>query len=257
MSDYLRSYDEAVKNKRLDIESDPTLPAYVAKKVDDSGISTKIIAYHDPKSSVCENYRAIFTHLKNNLSKDNSNVIALSSSQQNEGSSVTVLNLAVVMARDFNKKVLVIDANLKKPSIDVLMNLKLVGGLSDILTSNVEWEGFVQETSVSNLSVITVGKEVHNSVELLHSSRLKTFLEKAKHKFDYVLCDTPALIPFADTKIISPSVDGIVLIIKARKTRREVVDRAEDILKELHCRVFGYILTEIEYHIPDFIYKYL
>ena len=257
MSDSLEHLKSAADNKIKDITKDEVLPAYVARELDDSGIDVRVMSYHDPRSSVCENYRAIFIHLKNNLAKDNSNLIAVTSSQQHEGNTITLLNLAVVMARDFNKKVLVVDANLRKASIDELMNLKSNSGLSDILASNLDYKRVIHQTPISNLSVITAGKEVHNFVELLHSSRLKNFFIKVKTDFDYVLCDTAALIPYADTKILSPLVDGVVLTIKARKTRREVIDRAEEILKELHCRLFGFVLTDIEYHIPEFLYKYL
>ncbi len=257
MSDNIEHLKNAADNKIKSIAKDEVLPAYVARELDNSGIDVRIMSYHDLKSSACENYRAIFTHLKNNLDKDNFNLIAVTSSQQYEGNTIALLNLAVVIARDFNKKVLVVDANLRKASIDELMNLKSNGGLADILASDLDYKRLIHQTPISNLSVITAGKEAHNSVELLHSSRLKDFLEKTKAEFDYVLCDTAALIPYADTKILSPLVDGVILTIIARKTRKEVVDRAEEILKELHCRLFGFILTDIEYHIPEFLYKYL
>ena len=257
MNDNLGYLKNAAKDKIENSKRDKVLPAYVARVVDETGIDVRIMSYHDPKSSVCENYRAIFAHLKNSLTKDNSNLIAIMSSQRHEGNTITLLNLAVVMARDFNKKILIIDANMRNSAVDELMNFKSNGGLSDILVSDLDYRGVTHQTPISNLSIITGGKETHNSMELLHSPRLKALLVKAKAEFDYVLCDTAAFIPYADTKILSPLVDGIILTIKARKTRKEVIDRTEEILKELHCRIFGFILTDIEYHIPEFIYRHL
>jgi capsular exopolysaccharide synthesis family protein len=257
MSRNLGDFKKTAEEKIKSIEKSDVLPAYVAKESDSSGIDARIISYHNPKSSICEHYRVIFTHLKNEVIKDNSKLIALSSAQPHEGKSISLLNLAVVMARDFKKKVLVIDANLRMPVIDELMNLKVNGGLTDILSKEVNYRELIQPSQIPNLSFITAGKEIHNPVELLHSSKLKDFLEKTKLDFDYILCDTAAIMPYADTKILSPLLDGVIITIKARKTRREVVDRTEEILKELHSKVFGFILTDVEYYIPEFIYKYL
>jgi capsular exopolysaccharide synthesis family protein len=257
MNDDIKRLNNVAENKIISLSKDTVLPSYVARQIDNTGIDARIMSYHDPKSSVCENYRAIFTHLKNSLAKHDSNLIAITSSQRHEGNTVTLLNLAIVVARDFNKKVLVVDCNMRNATVDELMNLKSNGGLSNILTADIDYRNLVHKTPISNLGIITAGKEIHNSVELLHSPRLKYFLTKVKADFDYVFCDTAAFIPYADTKILSPLVDGVILAIKARKTRKEVVDRTEEILKELNSRIFGFILTDIEYHIPEFIYKYL
>jgi capsular exopolysaccharide synthesis family protein len=257
MSSNLNDIKKAAEEKLKSIEKSDVLPAYVARESDNSGIDARIISHHNPKSSICEHYRVIFTHLKNELAKENSKLVALTSAQRNEGKSISLLNLAVVIARDFKKKVLVIDSNLRRPVIDELMNLKVNGGLTDILSKGINYRELIQSGRIPNLSFITAGKEIHNPVELLHSSKLKDFLEKTKLEFDYVLCDTSAIIPYADTKILSPLLDGVIITIKARKTRREVVDRTEGILRELHSKVFGFILTDVEYYIPEFIYKYL
>ena len=257
MNNNLDSFNESATNKRLDIKSDPTLPDYVAKKTDDSGISAKVISYHDPLSSITENYRTIYTHLKNTLLGSNDKILAITSASDNEGKTVTAVNLAVVIARDFKKRVLLIDANLRNPDIDEILTLKNDEGLSGILSSGLDYKKAIKHTTINNLSVITAGREIQNQAELLHSNKLNQLFDAVRPDYDLIICDTPGIMSFSDTKIISSLADGIVLVIRSRKTRREVIDRAEEILKELHCRLFGFILTDIEYHIPEFLYKYL
>ena len=257
MNNNLNSFDEAAKKKVKDLQQESVMPAYVTKSHDASGIDPRIIAYHEPRSPICESYRAIFTHLKQNLIHHGSHLFAITSAQKNEGKTITALNLSVVIARDYKKRVLLIDGNLRNPIIDELMNLKSNSGLSDILSSDIDYKKVMQSTAVPSLFIITAGSQTDNAVELLHSERLKPLLERLKLDFDYVIIDTPSIISYTDTKILCPLVDGIILTIKACGTRREVADRAEVIIKEMHTKLFGFILVDIEYYIPDFIYRHL
>ena len=257
MNNNLNSFNEAAKKKAKDLQQESVMPVYVAKSHDASGVDPRLVAYHEPRSPICESYRAIFMHLKQSLANHGSHLFAITSAQKNEGKTITALNLSVVIARDYKKRVLLIDGNLRNPIIDELMNLKANGGLSDILTADIDYKKVIQSTVVPNLFIITAGNQTDNAVELLHSERLKPLLERLKHDFDYVIIDTPSIISYADTKILSPLVDGVILTIKARGTRREVADRAEVIIKEMRTKLFGFILIDIEYYIPDFIYRHL
>jgi len=257
MNNNLDSFNEIAKRKAANLQQEPVMPAYVAKSHDASGVDPKIVAYHEPRSPICEGYRAIFTHLKQNLAQHDSRLFAITSAQKNEGKTITALNLSVVIARDYKKKVLLVEGNLRNPIIDKLMNLNADEGLSNILSADIDYKKIIQASAIPNLFIITAGKKVHNTVELLHSERLKPLLERLKLDFDYIIIDTPSIISCADTKILAPLVDGVILTIKARGTRREVVDRAEVIIKEMRAKLLGFILTDIEYYIPDFIYRHL
>jgi capsular exopolysaccharide synthesis family protein len=250
--EFLNSLKKAAERKEKDLKEKPS--QYIAKPKDKTGIDPLVIAYHDPKSSIAENYRAIYSHLKS-LSEVKS--FAVTSSSQQEGKSVTAANLSIVIANDFEKKVLLVDANFRNPSIDELLNLEVNKGLKDILTKSENFRKAVTSTSIENLDVITSGSNAVNPVELLSAQNMGSFINEARSSYDYVICDTPAIIPYADAKIIAPLTEGIILTVRAQHTRREVVDRAKSIIDKLNINVLGYVLTDIEHYIPEYIYKHL
>ena len=255
--DFLESIKKAAESKERIFEKKELTSAYVAKTKDESGIDPRIITYHDPKSSIAENYRVIFTHLKPSLEKSDIKTIAVMSASNQEGKSITAVNLSVVMARDFEKRVLLIDTNLRNSTIDELLNVETKEGLSDILSKNLNYNNALASTKIENLKVITAGANTVNPAELLSSQKMIQFLEEARQRFDCLIVDTSAIIPYADSKIIASMADGIILTVRSRKTRREVIDRVQSILDKLDVRILGFILTDIEYYIPEFIYKYL
>ena len=257
MSDFLDSLKRKAEDKERAIKKEPLVPAYVAQAKDESGIDARVIAYHNPKSSIAENYRAIFTHLKTSLGDNDIKNIAITSASGDEGKSITAVNLSIIMANDFGKRVLLIDANLRKPVVDELMNVKAEAGLSEILSKDRNYKEALTSTKINNLRVITAGTNIVNPVELLSNKRMSQILKEARQEFDYVILDTPAVVSYADTKIIAPLVDGVVLTVKARKTRREVITRAYSLLEQTGTKNLGFILTDIEYYIPEFIYRYL
>jgi len=254
---FLESIKKAAESKERALEKKGLISAYVAKTKDESGIDPRIITYHDPKSSIAENYRIIFTHLKSSLEKSDIKTIAVISASNQEGKSITAVNLSVVMAKDFEKKILLVDANLRKPVIDELVNVDAKEGLSDILSKDLNYNNTLVSTKIENLKVITAGANTVNPVELVSGVRMTQFLNQARQNFDYIVLDTSAIIPYADSKILASLVDGVILSVRARKTRREVIDRAQSILDKLDVKVLGFVLTDIEYYIPEFIYKHL
>ncbi len=254
---FLESIKKAAESKERVLEKKGLISAYIAKTKDESGIDPRIITYHDPKSSIAENYRIIFTHLKPSLEKSDIKTIAVMSASNQEGKSITAVNLSVVMAKDFEKKVLLIDANLRNSAIDELLNIEAKEGLSDVLSKALNYNNTLASTKIENLKVITAGANTVNPVELLSNQRMIQLLNQIKQDFDYIILDTSAIIPYADSKMIAPMTDGVILTVRARKTRREVIDRAQSILDKLDVKVLGFVLTDIEYYIPEFIYKHL
>ena len=256
-NDFLESIKKAAESKEGILEKKGLISAYVAKSEDESGIDPRIITYHDPKSSIAESYRAIFTHLRPSLERSDIKTIAVISASNQEGRSITAVNLSVVMAKDFEKKVLLVDANLRQPVIDELVNVDGKEGLSDILSKDLNYNNTLASTKIENLKVITAGANTVNPVELVSGVRMSQFLNQTRQDFDYIVLDTPAIIPYADSKILVSLADGAILTIRARKTRREIIDRTQSILDKLDAKILGFVLTDVEYYIPEFIYKHL
>ncbi|MCK5306104.1 MAG: CpsD/CapB family tyrosine-protein kinase [Candidatus Omnitrophica bacterium] len=257
MDNFSESIKRAAEDREQMLKKSRIAPTSVVRAKDGSGIDARVVTYHSPKSNIAENYRGIFTHLKNASEKLNAKVIAIVSSSLNEGKSITAVNLSVIMAADFGKKVLLLDCNLRSPRIDELLNINAQGGLSEILSDNLTSKAAVKPTGINNLFVITAGKEAGSPVELLHSQKLPRLLKELRAEYDYIIIDTAAVIPYSDFKVMAPWIDAAALVVRVHKTSREVITRAEAMLKELRINVLGFMLTDVEYYIPDFIYRHL
>ncbi|MFA5339467.1 MAG: CpsD/CapB family tyrosine-protein kinase [Candidatus Omnitrophota bacterium] len=237
-------------------------PVYEAAKRPESqirstGISKKIVAYHNPTGPVAEQFRVLRMHACSSEKNFNIKVIVVTSSANGEGKSVAATNLAVVMAQDFGKPVLLIDCNIRKPAVDSLLGVRSDRGLADVLSGNLKLEEALVKTDIANLVVLPAGQAPANPNELLASDRMKALLAEVRPQFEAVVLDTPAVIPFADPRILSKVVDGVIIVVRAGKTRREVVARAESILKSVGANIMGYVLTGVEYHIPEYIHRHL
>lgn len=254
---FLEHIRKATEEKEEALQNRTLKPAYIAQTKDESGIDPRIITYHDPKSSIAENYRTIFSHLKTSLDKQEVKIIAVTSASNSEGKSIVALNLSLVMARDFGKKILVLDGNLRRPMVDELINLNAKEGLSGILSKGLKYKDVLITSKIDNLYFITAGSNDVNPVELLSSKKMPEFLKEIRESFDCVIIDTPAVMPYADSKIVSSLVDGVILTVRAHKTRREVINRTQILLEDLGVKILGFILTDTEYYIPDFIYRHL
>jgi capsular exopolysaccharide synthesis family protein len=221
------------------------------------GIDARLVAYTDPKSPVAEQYRNLTTHLLSLPDAATLKIFAITSSSLQEGKTITALNLAIVLAQDLEKKVLVVDCNLRRPACDLYLGITTQKGLGDILAKTALVDEVVIETGIHNLFCICAGQTEVSPTELLSSQKMEDTLTSLRNRFDYIILDTPAVIPYADPRIISKVSDGVLLVVKAEKTRREVINRTESLLKEVGAKVLGVTLTNIQYHIPEYIHKHL
>ncbi len=222
-----------------------------------TGISKNIVAYHQPSGHTTEQFRVLRMHACSSEKTCNIKVMAITSSTNGEGKSVSAVNLGVVMAQDFGRPVLLIDCNMRKPAVDSLLGIRSDRGLADVLQGNLKLEDALLKTDIANLIVLPAGQISANPNELLASDKMKAILAELRPQFEAIVLDTPAIIPYADPRILSKIVDGVIIVVRAGKTRREVVARAESILKSVGANIMGYVLTGIEYHIPEYIHRHL
>jgi capsular exopolysaccharide synthesis family protein len=172
-----------------------------------------------PKISISEDYRTVRTSILLSQTESPPQTIAFSSSMPQEGKTATVTNMAVSFSQ-LEKKILIIDADLRKPRLHRLFKIKNVGGLSGYLTGRVSIKEAIQKTSHENIWIISSGPIPPNPAELLNSERMKELLNDMKEKFDVVLLDTPPILAVVDALIVSSLSDSMVFIIKAGKTAR-------------------------------------
>lgn len=230
----------------------------VIRKVGRSRIDPAIITYFDPKAHITEQYKILRTNLLAMNGGRPPRVFNLTSASKSEGKSVTALNLAISLAQAVQKpKVLLVDADLRRGQVANYLGVKQPVGFSEYLEGKCELKDIVFNISIDNLTFIPCGDVPTNPAELLASDKMKSFLKEMRQDFDFVILDTPPIVPVTDAGIVGSMVDGTILVIRAGKTQRGIVRHAEALLNQSHAKLLGHVLTGIEYHLPEYLYRYL
>ncbi|MCP4649455.1 MAG: CpsD/CapB family tyrosine-protein kinase [PVC group bacterium] len=230
---------------------------FIAKRKDESGLDPRIVSYYAPGTALTEQYRSIRTYLNSLDGGKMWRSVMVSSANREEGRTLTSVNLAVTMAEEKEKRVVLVNTDFRYPAIEKLLNIQEGQGLSNYLNDEVPLDKILINTAVNNLTVLPLGTALSNPAELMASSKMKDLIKELEKKFNYVILDTPAFIPFADAHSLGSLVDGVLLVVQASKTRREVVWRMQEQLMGVRARLLGVILTHVEYHIPEYIHRHL
>ena len=212
-----------------------------------------IISYNDPKSVISEQYRAIRTNIEYSNVDQNTKTILVTSSDKNEGKTTTVSNLAVSFA-NLNKKVLLIDCDLRNASIHKMFRLNNIYGLTDILAKDRAVDKCIQETELKNLYVLTAGAIPPNPAEILSSDKMKNLIENLKNVYDYIFIDTPPIGLVTDAGVLSSFTDGVVLVVKSESVEKKYLEETKKKLDAVDARILGAILNSYKSEQKDYDY---
>ena len=191
---------------------------------------SRIISIKNPKSPIAEAYRGIRTSIEfSNLDKD-LQVITVTSSMQNEGKSTVLANLAVSFA-NLDKKVLIMEGDLRNPSVHRMFNISNIKGLTDILLQNKVFADCVHCTDVKNLHVLTCGAIPPNPSEMLSSKKIRDFIKSLREYYDYVFIDAPPIGIVTDAGIISTYTDGCIFVVGAGEADIEMAKVSKERLE--------------------------
>lgn len=215
----------------------------------------KLITQYNPKSPISEAYVKLRTNIELSAIDEPIQIIMMTSANPGEGKSTTTGNLATVYAQA-DKKVLVIDADLRKPTSHHYFKVSNRGGLTSVLTNQQTLAGAVKETSVNNLHVLTAGPIPPNPSELLSSKRFAGLLEELRQMFDIIIIDTPPILAVADAQIVSTLCDGVVLVLNAGQVKRDLAVKAKANLEHAKARILGVVLNNLERKAADAYYYY-
>lgn len=245
-----------VTNERIErIKKKPEYQ-YVIKQVSNSSIDQHVVSFHDSTSPVGEEYKILRTNIQSLKYSKNYKSFIITSAIAGEGKTLTSVNLAICMAHELNSQsVLLIDADLRKGRIERTLGIPSHAGLSEVLQGKAEPQDVFINPGIENLSVVSSGKTPKNPSELLNSKRMEQVLQFFKSKFDYIFIDSPPVMPLTDACILGPMADGVLLVIQAGKTQRDLVKHTESRMTQARAKVLGYILTNLEYHLPAYLYK--
>jgi protein-tyrosine kinase len=171
----------------------------------------------DPHSIVSEEYRKLKSVVTAFAQQGQfKNVIMVTSSVSGEGKSITSLNLAITLAQEFDHTVLLIDADLRKPSLQEYLGMKPGKGLSDYLNGEAVLGDLLINSGIGRLTLLPAGTPVRNPVELFSSQKLRDFIVEIKNRYSdrFIIIDTPPLLPFAETRTLGALVDGVLFVIR-------------------------------------------
>lgn len=209
-------------------------------------MTNTLITISNPRSPIAEAYRTLRTNLEfSNLDKSMRALLVTSASAE-EGKSTTLANLAVTIAQG-GKRVILVDADLRRPTQHQIFDLKNSAGLTDMVRDDeILKNPTLQETAVPNLVVLTSGQLPPNPAEILGSKRMDEILAVLLERADMVLFDAPPLLAVTDAAVLSQKVDGVLLVTSAGKTKRENARKAQAQLEKINARIIGAVLNNVK-----------
>jgi non-specific protein-tyrosine kinase len=210
-----------------------------------------------PAENGAECYQSLKANLLGRYPDRSLKTIVFCSTAHGDGSTTTAANFALTLARDCRMKVLLVDANLRTPCLHDLFNTDRSPGLSDVITNGAGAKNPWMSPTLPNLHVLPCGTNHSGPLGLFESPRFDQFLREAREQFNYVILDAPPLPSFSEARVICPKVDGVVLVVGAGKTRRQVAQRAKKDLEEAGGKVLGVVINRRKFHIPGWLYKRL
>ena len=214
-----------------------------------------LITNLNPKSPISEQYRTIRTNIQFSSVDEELRSILFTSSGPGEGKSMTTANIAVTYAQQ-GKSVLLVDADLRKPTVHYTFRLDNLKGLSNVLVGDVLLEEAIHTTSIDHLDVISSGPVPPNPSELLGSRKMRAILERAKQQYDLVIFDTPPVLAVPDAQIMADFVDGAMLVVRSKVTELDAATRAVEALKPAKARLLGTVLNDREKKGSNYYYYY-
>jgi capsular exopolysaccharide synthesis family protein len=201
-----------------------------------------LVAGLAPKSLAAEQYRALRTRLAHAEGSNALRTVLITSPQKGEGKSITAANLALTIAQELQRRVVLVEADLRKPSLQQLFGLPPGPGLAEFLSGAADLKDVMKFLPDHNLTVIPAGTAPMNPAELLGSTAMRRMLDSLRTRFDRVLLDTPPVLPLADVAVLAPMVDGTLLVVRAGVTPKPAIENALRSFDSSH--LIGVVLNE-------------
>jgi capsular exopolysaccharide synthesis family protein len=203
-----------------------------------------LIVENNPKSPVSEAYRTLRTSIQFSSVDKKMQSILITSSSPGEGKSTVAANLALAMAEG-GKKTILIDCDMRKPTIHKKFRISDINGLSNLLLQDLSVEQSASKYT-ENLYVLPSGVIPPNPSEILSSLKMKSFLEGLKNSFDYIIIDSPPIITVTDALILSTMVDGCLMVVAPGEEDRAEAQKAKELLLNVNANILGAVLNKID-----------
>jgi len=215
----------------------------------------QLIAHNQPKSPVSEQYRNVRTNIQFAAVDTELDSFLVTSANPAEGKTTTTANIAVVFAQQ-GKKVLLIDADMRKPAMHTLFRVDNILGLTSILSRQSRLRECVRQTEVDNLDFLPSGAVPPNPAELLGSTAMRDLLTEAKSEYDLVIIDTPPILAVTDAQVLANLVNGSVLVVRSGHTDKDTAIKAKALLENTTSKLLGVVLNGKEQKEHQYYYYY-
>ncbi|CAM5185118.1 non-specific protein-tyrosine kinase OS=Ureibacillus acetophenoni OX=614649 GN=SAMN05877842_104147 PE=3 SV=1 [Ureibacillus acetophenoni] len=220
-----------------------------------TAMARKLIVQASPKSFISEQFRSIRTNIKFSMPDQELKTLLVTSAGPSEGKSTTAANIAGVFSQE-GKKVLLIDADLRKPTAHYTFKLRNTNGLSSVLARQCEVQEAIQPTNVEGLYVIPSGVIPPNPAELLASKQMEVVVQKLLENFDLIIFDAPPILSVTNAQIISHKCDATILVINSGETGKEEVAKAKDVLDKSKANIIGVVMNNHKLSKDHYYYQY-
>lgn len=218
----------------------------IQKMNQQQGLGTSLVTVTKPNSVIAEQFRTIRTNIQFSMIDKELKTIIFTSSGPYEGKSTVAANIASVFA-DQGKKVVLIDADMRKPTVFKTFNLQNTIGLSTLISSrSTQIQDVVQHMEEAGLDIITSGPVPPNPSELLNSNRMNDLIKELEELYDLVLFDMPPVVSVTDAQIMATKTDGVVFVVRRNIAQKEDVKHAKELLDMVHANVLGVVFNGAE-----------
>ena len=237
-------------------KSQPSVALTTQAQTDLRKSTVSLLAHARPKSEVAESYRALRTSILLSSIGSAPKVIMVTSALPQEGKTTTSINTAIVLAQK-GGKVLLVDADMRRPTIHQTFKLRNRTGLSTVLTGSSSADDLIVPSSIlPNLFVLPAGPPPPHPAELLDSNMMRGLLDKWRQQYDHIVIDTPPVLSVTDAVLLSAQMDTVLLVIRSAQTSKDALRRSRDILAQVNARVMGVVVNAIDLQSPDAYYYY-
>lgn len=245
---FVEYLDNTVKNPD-DIEKGIALPSLgIVPSFDGKDISgtRPMITSEDRKCTMAEAYRSIGTYIQFSSAVKPPKTMLVTSARKGEGKTTTAINTAIIMAHSCGKG-LIIDADMRKPDLHKMFDVDPGDGLSSFLTGNIEFgNNLIKKTKIANLDIIPAGIIPPNPSELLSSYRMKDLMNGLFTLYSFIIIDAPPLLGMSDSLILSTLTDGVIIVVRAGETPKDLVAQSKKLLCGVNAKVLGVVLNGIK-----------
>lgn len=206
--------------------------------------------YFDQESPYATEFRRLLHNINGANPGQEKKTILVTSAMLAEGKSTVVSFLAMTAARQKKRKTLLVDCDLRRPTLHYLFDVPRENGVVEALTEGKNAKEIIKKTAEPNLDIITAGKPVPQPTEVFNSNAIHKLLEEVRFYYDLILVDCAPILPVSDPMLLAPDMDGVILVVKAGSTQREVAKRASLLLQNNKTRFLGVVLNNLANILP-------